>query len=183
MELLAAIVIIALLAALATPSFIAIMRDRRVTQVAVSLADTYREARSRSLARGIAVAVLWQSDGAGKGTIEIREAIVPVPGMGTARSCHTADWTTASIDTRMVTRQSFASTIYELAGIKLLSEGGLESPVGQICFADGRAYARYSDSGVFASLAGVPRFVVTNTRTNVERTVFLPPNGVARLAL
>lgn len=182
--MLAAIVIIALLAALATPSFIAMMRDRRVTQVGISLADTYREARSRALARGIAVAVRWKSDGSGKGTIEIREALVLLPGQGVTKSCHTADWSTGSADTRMVTLQSFASSIYELADIKLFTQAGLDSPFGETCFApDGRTLVRYSDGAAFEPLAGVPHFEVLNTQTNFKRIVHLPPNGVARLSL
>jgi type II secretory pathway pseudopilin PulG len=183
-ELIASIVIIALLAALATPSFIAMMRDRRVAQVGVALADTYREARSRSLARGIAVAVRWQSDGAGKGTISIRETIVLPPGQGTTKACHTADWSSGSADTREVAIQNFAVSPFELASIQLFSEAGAGSPFGETCFApDGRTHVRYSDAGVFLPLTGVPRFEVTNTRTQLKRTVYLPPNGVARVAL
>lgn len=182
-ELLAAIVLIAVLAAIATPSFIAIMRDRRVTQVAVTIGDTYREARSRSLARGIAVAVLWQSDGAGKGTLQVRETVVLPPGQGLPKGCHNADWSDLSLDTRMVSKQNYASSQFELAAIKAKGESGADAPVAQICFAGGRSYVRYGDAGTFASLKGVPRFEVLNTRTNYARTVFVPPNGVARLAL
>lgn len=183
-ELLAAIVIIALLAALATPSFIAMMRDRRVTQVAVSMADTYREARMRSLARGIAVSVRWQSNGTGKGTLETREIDVSTLAQSVTKACHTADWSTASVDTRQVTIQDFAASIYELASIKLVSEAGSDSAFGETCFAaDGRTYVRYADGGAFVPLTGVPRFEVLNTSTNQQRIVHLPPNGVARLSL
>jgi type II secretory pathway pseudopilin PulG len=182
--MLAVIVIIGLLATLATPSFIAMMRDRRVTQVGVMMADTYREARTRSLARGLAVAVRWQSDGNGKGTLEIREAIMLLPGLGKPAVCHTADWSTASADTRRVSVHNYASSIYELAGIKLVTEGGVDTPFGEMCFApEGRTYVRYSDNGVFTALTGVPHFEIINTSTQLKRTVYLPPNGVARLAL
>lgn len=183
-ELIASIVIIALLAALATPSFIAIMRDRRVTQVGVSIADAYREGRSRSLARGIAVLVRWSSDGAGKGKIELRETVVLPPGQGPTKACHTADWSNVSTDSRGFAVQNFSVNIYELASVKLITEGGLDTPFGEICFSpDGRAHVRYADNAAFTPLTGVPRFEVTNTRTQLKRTVYVAPNGVARLAL
>jgi prepilin-type N-terminal cleavage/methylation domain-containing protein len=183
-ELLAAIAIIAVLASLATPSFLAIIRDRRVTQVGILTADSYREARTRSLARGIAVAVRWQSNGAGKGTLEIREAVVFAPGQGTTKGCLTADWSSASADTRRVSAQDFAASVYELASIQLMTEASAASAFGETCFTpDGRAYVRYADNGAFVAQTGVPRFEVLNTRTNLKRIVYLPPNGVARLAL
>ncbi|MEZ4302226.1 MAG: prepilin-type N-terminal cleavage/methylation domain-containing protein [Polyangiaceae bacterium] len=183
-ELLAAIVIIALLAALAIPSFIGMMRDRRVVRAALYMADTYRDARSRSLARGIAVSVRWTSDGAGKGIVELREATVFAPGAGLTRTCQTADWSSGSTDTRQVYSYNFAGTTYELAAMKLYDEGGVAVSFGEICFSpEGPAYVRYTANGTFASLAGVPHYEITNTRTGVLRTVFVPPNGVARLSL
>lgn len=183
-ELLAAIVIIALLAALATPSFIRIMRDRRVTQVGISIADTYREARSRALARGIAVAVRWQSTGGGKGKLEMRETLVLPPGQGITKSCHTADFGPSSADTRRVSLHDFNASIYELAVMKLVTESGSDSQFGETCFApDGRTWIRYADGAVFLQQTGVPRFEVVNSQTNNTRVVFLPPNGIARLAL
>ncbi len=47
----------------------------------------------------------------------------------------------------------------------------------------GRTFVRYDASTGFAPLLGAPRVNVTNTRTGLLRSVFVPPNGVARLGL
>lgn len=182
-ELLAAIVIIGLLTALATPSFIAMMRDRRVASAAVILADTYREARTRALARGNAVLVRWTATGNGKGTLETRETMVQPVTLGPSKSCTGADWTAGSADTRAVYTLNFASSTYELASIQLVTDGGADTGLGEMCFSpDGRTWIRYAN-GPFSPLTGVPRYDVDNKSNGFRRQVFLPPNGVARVGL
>ena len=183
-ELLAAIVIIGLLATLATPSFIAMMRDRRVATAGVIVADLYREARTRSLARGNAVIVRWTPAAGGKGTLEMRETIILPGGVGVVRSCNNADWSVLSADTRAVRTVSFIGTTYELVDMKLVTEAGVDATFGETCFApDGRTYVRYIANDAFAPLVGVPRYNIDNKNTGFKRQVFLPPNGVARMAL
>ena len=183
-EILAAIVIIGLLTALATPSFIAMMRDRRVARAAAILADTYREARARSLARCNAVLVRWTATGNGKGTLETRETLVQPVALGPTRGCNTADWTAASVDTRAAYNFDFAGSTYELAAIKLVTEGGADTAVGETCFSpDGRTWVRYVANGPFSQQTGVPHYDVDNKSNGFKRQVFLPPNGVARMGL
>jgi type IV fimbrial biogenesis protein FimT len=183
-EMLAAIMIIAVLAALATPSFIAIIRDRRVVRAGLYLADSYREARTRALSRGNSTLVRWRSDGAGKGTVEMYETIVSTTSASVPKACNTADWSIGSSDTRVISIYDFAGTTYELANMKLFSEQGAETAIADICFApDGRSFVRYTDSGAMSPLTGVLHYDVVNTRTNFRRVVFVPPNGVARLQL
>ncbi len=183
-ELLTAIMIIALLAALATPSFIAMIRDRRVVRAGLFMIDTYREARTRALSRGIAVQVRWRADGAGRGAVQMREAVVAAAGAGAAKGCTKADWSDGSIETREVTKYEFQGVTYELANMKLFAADGVESQTGNVCFApDGQAWVRYADSGGWTKLTGVLRYDVTNTRTNFKRIVFVPPNGIARYQL
>lgn len=182
-ELLAGIVIIALLAALATPSFVAMIRDRRVVRAGLFVIDSYREGRTRALSRGVAVLVRWKADGTGRGVMQMREAIVTA-GTNAPKGCNTADWSDGSTDTRDVSTYNFAGTAYELANMKLFSTAGAESQVGDVCYApDGQAYVRYSDSGAMTQLTGVLRYDITNTKTNFKRVVFVPPNGVARYQL
>ena len=183
-ELLAAILIIALLAALATPSFIAMIRDRRVVRAGIFMIDTYRAARTRALSRGIAVQVRWSADGTGRGVVQMREAIVAAAGAGAAKGCTKADWSDGSAETREVSKYDFGGTTYELANMKLFATDGAESQIGNVCFApDGQAWVRYADNGGWTKLTGVLRYDVTNTRTNFKRIVFVPPNGVARYQL
>lgn len=182
-ELLAAIVIIGLLTALATPSFIAMMRDRRVARAAVILADTYREARTRAMARSNAVLVRWTATGDGKGTLETRETLVQPLTLGPSRGCNTANWAAVSTDTREVYNFNFAGSTYELAEIQLVTEGAADVGFGEMCFSpEGRTWIRYAN-GPFTQLTGVPRYSVVNKKSGFKREVFLPPNGVARVGL
>lgn len=178
------IVIIALLAAMATPSFVAMMRDRRVVRAGLMLADTYREARTRALSRGNAVMVRWTAGATGKGTIETRESIIAPAGLGVATGCLTSSWDAASLNTRPVSSFDFSGPTFVLAEMKFFSETNAEATLGEICFsAQGTTYVRYVDNGVWAPLAGVPHYNVTNTNTTLNRVVYVPPNGVARLQL
>lgn len=183
-ELLASITIIAILAALATPSFIGMIRDRRVVRAGLILVDTYREARTRALSRGNSVTVRWTSDGAGKGAVDVRETIIAPAGTGVTKACTTSDWTDGSTDTRAVSKYDFAGTTFDLAGMTFRTDAGAASSSGEICFApDGRTFVRYVANGSFTLLAGVPSYEIVNTRTNFKRIVFVPPNGVARYQL
>lgn len=166
------------------PSFVGMMRDRRVASTGQILADTYREGRAEALRRGIAVLVRWRSDGAGKGTIEMRQVVVPIAGTGVIKTCTTADFGSASTETRQVSFFSFVGTRYELASMAMLNEAGAAISFADVCFSpEGRAYRRYSESDPMTPLAGVPRYEITNTNTGSKRTVFVPPNGVARYKL
>jgi type IV fimbrial biogenesis protein FimT len=183
-EMLATIMIIALLAALATPSFIAMIRDRRVVRAGLYLADSYREARTRALSRGNSTLVRWRSDGAGKGTVEMYETIVSTTSAAVPKTCNTADFSLGSTDARVITTFDFAGTTYELANMKLYTDANAETTIADVCFSpDGRALVRYTDSGGMVPLTGVLHYDVINTRTNFKRVVFVPPNGVARLQL
>lgn len=184
-ELLASIAIIAVLAAVATPSFIALMRDRRVVRAGMILAESYREGRTRALSRGNVVIVRWRAGAGDKGKIEMRESVIAPAGTALVTRCSAADdWTDTSVDTRLVSAFDFAGTTYALAQIKLYSEANADSPFAELCFApQGRTYVRYLDGGPFVPLTGVPHYEITNAQTTTKRTVFLPPNGVARLQL
>lgn len=182
-ELLTAIVIIALLAALATPSFISMIRDRRVVRSGLFLIDSYREGRTRALSRGVAVLLRWRADGNGRGAMTMREVIV-ASGTGVPKGCSTADWSDGSADTREVSKYTFTSAVYELAEMKLFSTAGVETTLGDVCYSpDGQAYVRYADNDTMTPLTGVLRYDIRNTRTSFKRVVFVPPNGVARYQL
>src|SRR5262245_16029461 len=98
---------------MAMPSFVAMMRDRRVARAGQIVADVYREARAESLGRGIAVLVRWRSNGSGKGKIEIREVVVQPAGAGVPGTCTTANFANGAPDTRTVSLFDFAIAQYE----------------------------------------------------------------------
>ena len=57
MELLAVVTIIGILAGLASPMFLGVLRDRRVRRSAQAMADIYRTARTQAMGRGTTIAV------------------------------------------------------------------------------------------------------------------------------
>src|SRR5262249_8427727 len=132
----------------------------------------------------IAVLVRWRSDGAGKGTIEIKEVVVQPAGTGLPGTCTTADFTDGAAGTRSGSKVNFDKTRDHLAALKMFTEAGAEAPFADVCFApDGRTFRRYVETDPMDTLAGVPHYEITNTITSVKRTVFVPPNGVARYQL
>ncbi|EYF01710.1 Type IV fimbrial biogenesis protein FimT [Chondromyces apiculatus DSM 436] len=182
MELLAVVVIIGILAATASPMFIQVMRDRRVNRAAMEITGMYRLARSRSLGRGTAVLVRWNGT---DGIFSMREAVsITSPEASVLSSnCTTTPWGTPTSD-REVTFLQFGSTPDALAQVEMVDITGTQQPTVDICFTPrGRSFVRYNIAGNFVPLTEVPRVNVINQRTGMVRTVMIPPNGAARLAL
>lgn len=173
------IVMIGVMAALATPTFINVMRDRRVSQGALRAAEVFRLARSHALGRGSAVMVTWTEAAAGEGSLLVREATE----LGTnlpANNCTTNNWNNPP-NARQLVLVLFAKGDFGLAEFTMSdSSGPLAS--ADICFSPrGRAF--YRTTGGWAPLAEVPKFEVTNSKTGMKRFIYVPPNGVARLVL
>lgn len=185
-EVLAVVIIIGIFAAAASPTFIQLMRDRRVNRAAMEITGLYRLARSRALGRSNPVLVRWRESGADQG-FQVREGIVRRTGDVFAEGCKSiTDWqdpTQAQLVTDFKPK-SFVGATYELAGFSFLDENANAQAFAEMCFsARGRTFVRYADGALFDALTGVPRVNVANTRTGLVRTVFIPPNGVARMAL
>lgn len=186
MEMLAVVAVISTLAALASPSFIRQLRDNRVNRAATQLAEAYRHARMRALGRGTAVLVRWNSEGGpnSKGLLETFEPgtlanAYPNP------SCASPDWATPASN-RRVDFFALGNGLYEDAAVAFFREAASASQkTVEICFTPrGRTYIRDGAAGTFVALAGAAHYEVTNiSAPNRARRVFVPPNGVARLAL
>ncbi|WP_437899149.1 pilus assembly FimT family protein [Sorangium sp. So ce124] len=180
-ELLAVVVLIGILAAAASPSFVSGMRDRRVNRTAMEISGIYRLARYQAIGRGTAVLVRWT---ASTGEFQVRQAQVDSTPAGPmiAKSClSVVDWMNAA-ETEPVT--TFHTEGVELASMQLLDPTGTARADADVCFTPrGRTFVRYDPSTGFAPLLGALRVNVTNTRTGLLRSVFVPPNGVARLGL
>ncbi len=186
LEALSVIVIIGILAAAAMPTFAQQMRDSRVNRVAGAMAEQYRLARAKALGRGAAILVRWNATGGpnAKGLLEVREAIDPISGSLPAPSCLTTNWDNASTQSRQIDFVSVGNGLYENAQLSFQTPAAAPQAYSEICFTPrGRAWIRYAAGGSFSQLSGVARFLATNIGNNYNRTVFIPPNGVARLAL
>ncbi|WP_437736219.1 pilus assembly FimT family protein [Sorangium sp. So ce1335] len=183
-ELLAVVVLIGILAAAASPSFVNGMRDRRVNRTAMEISGIYRLARHQAMGRGTAVLVRWSASAR---EFEVRQARIEGIAAGSmlSKSClSVADWMNPA-ETELVTR--FNVTDLELASVELRDPtppDGVVSDDADVCFtARGRTFVRYNFAAGFTPLLGAIRVNVTNTRTGLLRSVFVPPNGVARLGL
>jgi type IV fimbrial biogenesis protein FimT len=180
-ELLAVVIIIGIFAAAASPMFIEVIRDRAVSQAGMNITGFYRLARSRALGRGAAVLVRWEEVAVPGPILLMREAVAQKAfGPVLVSSCAGTNWDDAN-ESREVTRLSL---LPGRAEIKFVDDGGVTRPQADVCFTPrGRTFARPNYVDALVPLAGVPKFNVRNTATNVVRTVLIPPNGVARMGL
>ncbi|WP_437601849.1 prepilin-type N-terminal cleavage/methylation domain-containing protein [Sorangium sp. So ce590] len=183
-ELLAVVVLIGILAAAASPSFVNGMRDRRVNRTAMEISGIYRLARYQAIGRGTAVLVRWT---ASAGDFQVRQAQVQgiVTGSLLSHSCGSViNWMDPATTTPVTT---FGTTGIELAAVELrdpTAPDGVVQADADVCFTPrGRTYVRYNPGGQFVPLLGALRVNVTNSGTGLLRSVFVPPNGVARLGL
>jgi len=189
-ELLTVVAIIGILSVAAAPSFVRIMRDRRVNNAAQQFADMYRTARSRAMGRGSATLVRWNENANlptptnRDGRMVMREAIMGA-GQGAllpSTSCFATNWATNSTTSRFVTSFDDRWERYDPAAAAFQSAGGAPVTYAEICFTPrGRTFIRYAPNGAFTPLSSVPRVEVRNTKSTMRRYVIMPPNGVARV--
>ena len=189
-ELLTVIAVIMILASTAAPSFIRLMRDRRVNAAAIEVADMYRVARTRAMGRGAAVMVRWNqsalppSSTAPDGHFSMREATLDTsggPALPTS-SCFAADWSDGSPTSRRVRGFDERQPQYSPAVASFHEADGTPRSYAELCFTPrGRSFIRFDATGTFVPLLGVPRLEVLNFATKLRRKVLLPPTGIARV--
>lgn len=179
----------------ASPTFVRLMRDRRVNRAAMHLVDAYRTGRTRAIGRGLPMLVVWDTingmDNAEPGTKGLVRIVEPNVTANAAQStCANTDFTnlqapgTAGVSE--VSRIDFKRGQYTNTSAVFNDNGAAAAnrSYAEICFSPtGRAFIRFTTTGAFTPMASVASFTVTNVDTTVPRTVFIPPNGVARLQL
>jgi Tfp pilus assembly protein FimT len=186
------VVIITALTALAIPSILKQMRDRRTRQAAEEIAAVYRQARLRALGRGSAILVRYASATASYTTLEamLGGATPNCVRLPTA-SCTNPNWNTPDIPG--ATSQTL-STWTPTGGVNSvafanLAMGGSGDVTGaslgnlDICFTPmGRTLVRDPTAGPgFQQMSGVPAIRVSGADpTRLKRFVLIPPNGLAR---
>jgi type IV fimbrial biogenesis protein FimT len=97
------------------------------------------------------------------------------------------DWATAASNQR-VDFFELGNGLYDDASVAFFrtADGATSQKTVDICFTPrGRTHIRDGITGAFTALSGAPRYDVSNTATpnRDPRKVFVPPNGIARLAL
>jgi type IV fimbrial biogenesis protein FimT len=196
-EVLAVIVVIGVLASIASPSFIRLMRDRGVSRATMQVMDAYRTARARALERG-AIVVRF-SDAGGPGgvpRIELYEVVNQEVG-APPPTCNATSWGSGSQASRLLAGMNFSpdpeaapTTDGDESGAIELSPPVFTDPDGgpkafaDVCFtARGKTSIRYVAGDSFTDLTGVASVAMINKRTGFKRVVFIPPNSPARMAL
>lgn len=183
-ELIAVVLIITVFAALAVPTVVVQMRDRRIQESARQIALVYRQARLRAMGRGAAVLVRFDTDEFT--VLEARQgpggACEDLP----VSSCLETPWVGAPLRSRRVDGHAEASG-GDMADVAISMVDATNNPITEleVCFTPmGRAFVRedINDAAAFtpmteAYLASVSRPGLTRTRE-----VVLMPNGTARLS-
>jgi prepilin-type N-terminal cleavage/methylation domain-containing protein len=204
-ELLVVVIIIGLVAALAIPSMGVGRWDRHAYDDAGAIMQLFREARTRSIARGGAVLVSMTANGAGdRGTFQLWEAVSSnVGATGVANrtpvaSCKTpTSWTNLSVNNPnllLVDQVNLNSTIETDADIETAvvyyqdattTKTFASGFTGYVCYTPlGRSYIAVPGPPVFDGLLpalGTLEFKVTRAGGGNTRSVLVPPNGLARV--
>jgi type II secretory pathway pseudopilin PulG len=186
------VVIIAILATVSVPLFVQRIRERAVTQAAMTMGDLFRGARTRAMARGAAIMVTTRNDG----SITVLEGVegqAAAVAAGRAscgnlpvRGCTTNNWGNVqalpAIGNARVVGGVTAST--DFTTTVTLGAAPL-SPV-HVCFSPGgRTFV--NQVGVWSPAAWTPLTTVLTISVTSSggrtRNVVVLPNGTARLGL
>ncbi|HZF56743.1 MAG TPA: prepilin-type N-terminal cleavage/methylation domain-containing protein [Polyangiaceae bacterium] len=195
LEILTVIVLVGLLAAIASPSFIRLMRDRGVSRSTLHLMDALRTARARALEREVMV-VRWNAAGGPGGVprLELWEAFMVEVG-AQPPTCAGIAWGPGSPSSRLLAGMNFSqnpgnaqdtdeSGATELAPPVFSDPSGNAQPFVDLCFTGrGKAFVRYAAGDPWSAFTGVASIAMVNKRTNFKRTIFIPPSAPARVAL
>jgi prepilin-type N-terminal cleavage/methylation domain-containing protein len=185
-ELIVVVVIIGISAALATPTVVTQMRERRSRETAVLVSQAYTSARMRAMGRGSAVLVRY--DNGVLTTFEsIEGAVATARGQGACATapgagCLNTDWSVAANRREVAT---FTADPGAVLGLTVnAKQGGVARTQFQVCFSPGGRSFLVQDvvNNPTAAFTGSLEFEVQRPTGRTHRAVLLP-NGVARLAL
>jgi prepilin-type N-terminal cleavage/methylation domain-containing protein len=198
-ELMVVVVIIAILAVIAVPLFGARMQGRRVLQVSSRVADLYRGARTRALARGAAITVIADLDSDRFQVLEAVQGTAAPTSAGGAvcanlptRGCLTNNWGNVGSGATVGTARLVEAIGNEAINFK--TKIGLETEKNAgtvaVCFSPaGRTYVNETSTWTPDQWTALRNVVVINlASTNPTVTtprkynVLVMPNGTSRLA-
>jgi prepilin-type N-terminal cleavage/methylation domain-containing protein len=184
MEMLAVVAVIGILVAAATPMFLGVLRDRRANGDTLTIAEMYRLARNRSMGRGAATLVRYDE---ATSTWTMMEAILSGPATPPINnlpvsSCLGTDWAAGGNNRVISTFNGPADTVQ----VRFYDETDTARTDIDICFTPrGRTYIGPA-GGPLATMSGVGTFTTQRlpvTDNQRVRTVFIAPNGAARIQL
>jgi prepilin-type N-terminal cleavage/methylation domain-containing protein len=150
-EVMVVVFMIAVLAAVASPSFVKVMRDTSLSRMNMHIAEVYRKAYVES-AEQATYLVRW-----------------------TGGTAPTIELVKATLDSQF---PSLVSPKY--ASLGYLTNANEEKTKADVCYSQRRAFVRYDD-GAFVDMPGAGRIYVKNLQTNVMRRVLIPSFGLPRL--
>jgi type IV fimbrial biogenesis protein FimT len=182
LELVAVVSIITIFAALAIPSAVLQLRDRRVQEYARRIGLVYRQARMHALGRGSAVLVRFNG-----GDVTVREARTGNTTGGD--DCADLPVSTCRFDWADLNLSREIDGVHKPTGgelsslaVALTDSADTTVPALDVCFTPmGRAFARTSFTGTFAPNASAYIASVSRPGAGRTRRITLLPNGTARL--
>ena len=184
----AVVVMVSIAAAVAIPQVTKRMRDRRVQEAALRIANIYRGARMRAMGRGSAMLVRFTSGEyivreAQRGALEANAACAPLP----VSSCTTTDWNNAAAGQYRelpgfdVAAHGEYGTGASATSVAMQSESGGTLSSLDVCFTPlGRAFTRSDFSQELTALTSAKTAEISRSGFRTRRIVVLP-NGSARL--
>ena len=171
---------IAMLAAVASPAFIKVMRDSNLSRINMQIAEVYRTAYLESAAQSTTlVRYVPGTNGTVHRFLLIRSTLdTATPTLVSPRRCAAIDWTDpAHTERRILFRPD---VIPETGIIKFLGNNNQEITPPDVCYAQRRAFVRVNN-GAFVEMQGATRISVTNLQSKVARRVLVPSFGLPRL--
>lgn len=180
-ELMVVVVIVALLAAIAVPTVVERMRERRSAEAAQRIAGIYRGARMRAMGRGSAVMVSFNA-----GTFSVLEAVRPAPITNAnctgepSSTCLNTNWGAPASAQLLSTFTPAERSEYEGLTVNAVPSSTTRL---DICYTPmGRAYTRTDAQPFVNPMVKVSSFNVARSG-GLTRIVTVLPNGASRLAL
>lgn len=176
-EVIVVISMIGLLAVVAAPSFVKMMRDTAVSRAAMQIAEIHRSAQLASSLRTTLVSFRSDTDL----SFEIREASLEAdePRIGGARGCNAVDWEDAAHVTSRVVRLPKSDALAP-GDVRFRDGNGIFRTRADLCFERQKPFVRYDD-GAFEELSFVARLEVENHASSASRTVTVAPSGLPRV--
>ncbi|WP_170319362.1 prepilin-type N-terminal cleavage/methylation domain-containing protein [Polyangium spumosum] len=177
-EILVVIFMIALLAAIASPAFIRIMRDIGLSRLTMQLAEIYRRGYVESNERATFVVRFRKANGLPQ-VETVRAALdTPTPTLISPRGCNTINWDDPTLE-----RQTFrfaAADKKEIVDVGFLGPDNASEDTADVCFSRRKAFVRYN-GGAFTEMVGAARLTVTNLSNGRVRRVLVPSFGLPRV--